>query len=117
MSLFHHEYVRLFGRSGLSRRSFLQTVSAGALAAGALNFRQLMSVQAEELRKQGRSMILLWMQGGPSQLETFDPKPNTENGGPTTAISTAVSGIQIASGWERTAQVMKDIAVIRSLTN
>jgi len=117
MSLFHHEHVRFIGKSGLSRRSFLQHVSAGAVAAGTLNFRQLMSVQAEELRKQGRSMILLWMQGGPSQLETFDPKPGTESGGQTTAISTAVSGIQIANGWDQTAKVMKDIALIRSATN
>jgi hypothetical protein len=117
MSLFHHEFVRFIGRSALSRRSFLQHVSAGAVAAGTLNFRQLMSVQAEELRKQGRSMILLWMQGGPSQLETFDPKPNTESGGQTTAIRTAVSGIQIANGWDQTAKVMNDLALIRSVTN
>jgi hypothetical protein len=117
MSLFHHEFVRFIGKSALSRRSFLQHVSVGAVAAGTLNFRQLMSVQAEELRKQGRSMILLWMQGGPSQFETFDPKPNTENGGQTTAIGTAVSGIQIANGWDQTAKVMKDIALIRSVTN
>jgi len=117
MNLFHHEFVRFIGKSTLSRRSFLQHVSAGAVAAGTLNFRQLMSVQAEELRKQGRSMILLWMQGGPSQLETFDPKPNTESGGQTTAIRTAVSGIQIANGWDQTAKVMKDIALIRSVTN
>jgi hypothetical protein len=76
-----------------------------------------MSAQAADLRKQGRAMILLFMQGGPSQLETFDPKPGTENGGPTKAISTAVAGIQIAEGWEETAKQMKDIAVIRSMTN
>ena len=117
MSLFHHEFVRFVGRSGLSRRSFLQHVSAGAVVAGTLNFRQLMSVHAEELRKQGRSMILLWMQGGPSQLETFDPKPGTEHGGQTAAIQTAASGIQIANGWDNTAKVMNDIALIRSCTN
>lgn len=76
-----------------------------------------MSVHADELRKEGRSMILLWMQGGPSQFETFDPKPGTEHGGTTQAIPTAVSGIQIANGWEQTAKQMKDIALIRSVTN
>jgi Protein of unknown function (DUF1501) len=117
MSLFHHEFVRFIGKSVLSRRSFLQHVSAGAVAAGTLNFRQLMSVHADELRKQGRSMILLWMQGGPTQFETFDPKPGTEHGGETKAISTAVPGIQIANGWDHTAKVMDDIALIRSVTN
>jgi len=117
MSLFHHQHVRFLNRYDLSRRSFLQFVSAGAVAAGTLNFRQLMSLQAAELRKQDRAMILLWMQGGPSQFETFDPKPHTENGGQTKAISTAVSGIQIANGWDQTAKVMNDIALVRSVTN
>ena len=66
----------------------------------------------------GRSAcILLWMAGGPSQLETFDPKPGTEHGGETNAISTAVPGISIAEGWDHTAKVMKDIALVRSMTN
>jgi hypothetical protein len=116
MSLFHHLDVSLT-RRGVSRRNFLHYVSAGALAAGTLDFRDLMSVQAGELRKQGMSLILLWMQGGPSQFETFDPKPGTENGGPTEAIETAVSGIRIAKGWEQTAKQMGDIALIRSMTN
>src|SRR5436190_1433864 len=65
MSLFHHLDITST-RRGFSRRSFLHYVSAGAVAAGTLDFRDLMSVQAGELRKQGMSLILLWMQGGPS---------------------------------------------------
>ena len=110
-----HEHVAL-NRQTLSRRGFLYGASAAAVAAGT-NFRDVMSLRADELRQQGRAMILLFMQGGPSQMETFDPKPGTEHGGPTTAISTAVSGIQIAEGWEQTAKQMKDIAIIRSMTN
>lgn len=110
-----HEDVTLTRRT-MSRRGFLYGMSA-ATAAGAFNFRDVMSLQAADLRKQGKAMILLFMQGGPSQLETFDPKPGTETGGPTQAIDTAVSGIQIAEGWEKTAQQMNDIAIIRSMTN
>ena len=104
-------------RRSLSRRGFLYGTSAAAVTAGSMNFRDVMSVQADELRKRGRAMILLFMQGGPSQLETFDPKPGTEQGGPTKVIGTAVSGIQIAEGWEHTAKQMQDIAIIRSMTN
>ena len=110
-----HEQVSI-SRQSISRRGFLYGTSAVA-AATSLNFRDIMSVKAAELRKQGRARILLFMQGGPSQLETFDPKPGTENGGPTTAISTSVSGIQIAEGWEHTALQMQDLAIIRSMTN
>lgn len=109
-----HESLHL-NRYSISRRGFLH--GASAAAAGAFNFRDVMSLQAADLRKEGRALILLFMQGGPSQFETFDPKPGTENGGPTKAIETAVPGIQIAEGWEQTAQQMKEIAVIRSLTN
>ncbi|MEZ6053263.1 MAG: DUF1501 domain-containing protein [Planctomycetaceae bacterium] len=116
MHLTRHEQVGI-SRRGFSRRSFLHTVSATALAAGTLSFRDLLSLQAAELRKQGRSMILLWMAGGPSQFETFDPKPDHENGGQVEAIETSVPGIRIANGWEKTAQVMDDIALIRSMTN
>ena len=76
-----------------------------------------MSLQASELKRQGKSMILLWMGGGPSQFETFDPKPNHENGGGTEVISTSIPGIQIAADWAKTAQVMDHLAIIRSMTN
>lgn len=116
MLTYRHDNLTIT-RRGCSRRSFLRSVSAGALAAGTLSFHDLLTLQAEELRKQGRSLILLWMAGGPSQMETFDPKPNHENGGGTKAIDTAIPGVQIAAGWEQMAQAMGDVALIRSMTN
>ena len=41
-----------------------------------------------------RSVIMLWLQGGPSQLETFDPHPGSKIGGDTTAMATAVPGLK-----------------------
>lgn len=111
-----HEQVQ-FGRRGLNRRRFMHHVSAAALAAGTLSFRDVVSLQAEELQKQNRSMILLWMGGGPSQLEMFDPKPEHENTGETKAIETSVPGIQIAHAWEKTAGIMEEVALIRSMTS
>ncbi len=63
------------------------------------------------------SCILLFMNGGPSQFETFDPKPGHANGGPTKAIDTRVSGIQIAENWDNVAKQMKNICLIRSMSN
>lgn len=116
MFISRHDQVQ-FTRRGLSRRSFLYGVSSAAVAGGSLSFRDLLHVQAEELRRQGRAMILLWMSGGPSQLETFDPKPGTEHGGPTETIQTSVPGIAIARHWPQTATVIDRLAVIRSMTN
>jgi len=116
MSLYHHAHIQTH-RSGFSRRSFLRNASLGALTAGTFNFHDLMSVSAEELRQQGRSMILLWMAGGPSHLETFDPKPKSSSAGELKAIQTSVSGIDISENWKNTAKVMQDVALIRSMTN
>ena len=80
----------------ISRRGFLRHLAAGAGVCGGFGLLDFMSLSADELRRRGMSCILLWMQGGPSQLETFDPKPEHENGGPTKAIPTNVSGLRIA---------------------
>ena len=55
-------------------------------------------VQAEDLRKRGMACILLFHNGGPSQYETFDPKPGTEAGGPTKTINTVFAGDSIRRG-------------------
>ena len=98
-----------------SRRRFLH-VAAGSphsLSAGPAG----LAARAEELKKQNKACILLWMAGGPSQFETFDPKPGARTQGPTKAIATAVPGIQVAEHWPRMAGVMNELAVIRSMTS
>lgn len=106
------------GRSGrVTRRDFLRVSAAGAAALGGWSWQDRLLAAAPSLRRQGKAVIVLWMQGGPSQLETFDPKPGTTNGGATKAIDTAVSGVQIAEFWPQVARQMKDITLIRSLTN
>jgi len=76
--------------------------------------------RAEERAPKGKppqSVILLWMQGGPSQLETFDPHPNTAIGGPTKAIKTAAPGVKIASGLGNLAEVMNEVALVRNVVS
>lgn len=101
----------------IGRRSFLRNIAAGAAGMGILGWKDAVTLHAAELRKQGLACILLFMRGGPSQFETFDPKPGTTNGGPTKAIPTAVNGIQIAEHWPQVAKVMGDMTLVRSMTN
>lgn len=68
-------------------------------------------------RERARSLITLWMDGGPSQLETWDPHPGTKTGGDTKAITTSVDGLQIASTLPLMAEQMRHLSVIRSLTS
>lgn len=65
--------------------------------------------------KRPRSLITLWLAGGPSQLETWDPHPHTSIGGPETAIPTRLPGLEISSLYPRTADVIQELTVIRSL--
>ena len=101
----------------VNRRTFFRNVAAGAAGLGLLGWKDALTLHADELRRQGKACILLFMRGGPSQFETFDPKPGHENGGPTPAIDTAVPGIRLAEGWTNVARRMQDIAIIRSMNN
>ncbi len=109
------EQVTLDSRGVLHRRSFLQTMGVG-LAAAPLGFADLLKASAPDLNKKQKSVIVLWMQGGPTQFETFDPKSGTD-GCMTKTIQTAVPGIQISDYWPNVAKQMGDIALIRSMTN
>ena len=109
--------VAMSGQGVIGRRGFLRGISLGAAGLASVSFTDLMALQAADLRKRNMACIMLWMAGGPSQMDTFDPKPDHANGGDIKPIETAVSGISIAPGWEQTAKVMKDIAIIRSMTN
>jgi len=109
--------VSVDSSGAVNRRGFLRRLAVGSAAVAGLRFVDYLSACAGELQKQNRSCILLWMSGGPSQFETFDPKPGAPTQGPTKATATSVPGIQIAEHWTRTAGVMSDLAVIRSMTS
>jgi uncharacterized protein (DUF1501 family) len=116
MSIQLHTHVRISRRGTVRRRDFLKAgIAAGSL--GALGWHDLVAAKADELRQRGMSCILLWMQGGPSQFETFSPKPGHQNGGQTKAISTAVTGVEYAENLPNLAKVAGELAVIRSVTS
>lgn len=106
------------GRGLLDRRDVLKL---GALSgAGWLTSVAHLLARADDTRGSTgptRSLIVLWLAGGPSQLETFDPHPGKRIGGDTRAIATSVSGIQLAEGLECVAGVMDSIALVRSMVS
>ena len=97
---------------GLDRRSFLR---AGMLGAFGLTLPQLLRAQQGKSRE--ASVIILWMRGGPSQHETWDPKPEApaEFRGPFGSIPTAVPGIRICDLLPKSAAIMKKWSIVRSL--
>src|SRR6266487_476605 len=108
LKLEHHVHARTNCDCVVHRRDFLRVAVVTGAAAGMMSWTDAICISADDLRKRGMACILLWMGGGPSQFETFSPKPGHENGGETKAIPTAASGIEIAEGFPELAKQMKD---------
>ncbi|HEV3163971.1 MAG TPA: DUF1501 domain-containing protein [Isosphaeraceae bacterium] len=77
----------------------------------------ILAEQAERSREPAQSLILLWLNGGPSQLETFDPHPDTKIAAGTGAIETAARGVKLAKGFEQLADQMGSVALVRSMVS
>src|SRR6266853_5223393 len=104
---------------GLSRRGFLGATAfagAGALAADMTVLNILKEPAfADEIKRQEKRVVLLWLAGGASQLETWDPKPGRPTGGPFKAIATTVPGIHVCELLPKMAKLMNRVALVRSL--
>lgn len=101
---------------GLSRRDFMRLSAMGVLGTGMSGWLRRLAAESADNPARKRSCILLWMSGGPSQCDTFDLKPEHENGGPFKPIDTDVAGIQISEHLPKLATVMKHLAPIRSMS-
>jgi hypothetical protein len=100
----------------LDRRLFLQGGLATALGVGLAGLgAPLDAVAAAEIGKQKKHVLLLWLAGGASQLETWDPKPGRPTGGPFKAIPTATPGIHVCELLPKMAKLMNRVALVRSL--
>ncbi len=99
---------------GISRRNFLHL---GLLSGFGLSLADYFRLQADSGR--AKSCILIWLDGGPSHLDTFDLKPDapSEVRSMFKPIATSVPGIEICEHLPRTARVMHEVALIRSLTH
>ncbi len=104
----------------LSRRRLLGVASSSlfaALAAQALDPRRAFAADATPLKTgPSRAVILLWLNGGPSHIDTFDPKPGTPTGGSHKAIKTAIPGVLFAEHLPQLAASANKLAVIRGMT-
>jgi len=115
---------RIDRKAGISRRAVLRSSFGGFLGFAMARQADVFGQPRPELflspdgtRAGGKSVIVLWMEGGPSQFETWDPKEGRENGGPTKAIDTAADGIQYAENMKVCATQAKHIAVVRSMVS
>ena len=97
----------------IARRQFLVGTTAGAIGMGALTN----PLHAASLEKQQKRVLQIYLQGGVSQLESWDPKPGTQFGGPFQAIPTSVPGMRISELLPHTAQRMHLLSIVRSINS
>jgi Protein of unknown function (DUF1501) len=97
----------------LSRRQWLGTVAGGAAALGLGGLAR--PAIADAIKKKNKQVLFIWLDGGLSQLESWDPKPSTQFGGPFRAIPTSVPGTHVCELWPKTAKQMHHLALVRSL--
>ncbi len=104
---------------GWSRRRMLGAMAGGVGAAGAAGAGGLggllQPVLAEEMARNDKQILLVWLDGGMSQLESWDPKPNTPFGGPFRSIPTTLPGVHISELMPKLARQMQRLAVVRSM--
>ncbi len=105
---------------GASRRDCLRLGVGALMGGGLVNMLRLRGLAAEEVHSPAAaatSCILIWMDGGPSHFETFDPKPDAppEIRGEFDAIATAVPGVQFSEHMTKLAAGFGDFAMIRSI--
>jgi hypothetical protein len=93
----------------MKRREFLTST------AGVFGLLQTLEANQEELKKNGKSAILLWMGGGPSTMDIWDLKPKAPTGGPFRPISTT-GDVQICEHMPEMAKQMHNMAIIRSMS-
>jgi hypothetical protein len=105
-------------KTTIDRRVFLKTSLRAGLS---LSLTQRLGAatffEEENPEANARAVIVLWMAGGPSQIDTWDPKPGRPTGGDFAAIESTVSGIRVSEHLPQLAREMKHLALIRSMTS
>ena len=101
----------------LSRRDWLRLSSLSVLGCSSSGWMERLAVAAANDPERKRSCILLWMNGGPAQTDTFDLKPGHANGGPFKEIDTTVPGMNFSEHLPLLAKQAKHLALVRSMTS
>jgi Protein of unknown function (DUF1501) len=100
----------------LTRRQVMRLAALGAVGASTSGWIEALAADTAAHPSRRKSCILLWMSGGPSQTDTFDPKPGHANSGPFKPIATAVPGMLLGPHLPKLARQAKDLAIIRSMS-
>jgi hypothetical protein len=100
----------------MNRRHFLKHMAGFSLMAlPGMRFLQTIRAAAPDLKKKGKSIIIMWMGGGPPTIDIWDLKPGAPTGGEFKTMKTSAKGVDICEHMPKVAAQMKHLAIIRSL--
>ncbi|MCP4885688.1 MAG: DUF1501 domain-containing protein [Planctomycetaceae bacterium] len=110
---------------GVTRRNFIRVGGLTALGLGMTQLSHLQRVTAanpvskHKVQTKAKSCILIWLDGGASHLDTFDPKPTSpaEVRGPFESINSSIPGVRVSEHLPQTAKLLDQFALIRSVTS
>jgi hypothetical protein len=100
----------------LTRRDWLRLSAAGVMGSSMSGWLETLAADTAANPKRKRACILLWMTGGPSQMDTFDLKPGHANGGPFKEIKTSSPDLRISEHLPKIARFGDRMAVVRSMS-
>jgi hypothetical protein len=101
---------------GMNRRHFMQHLAgASAMAIPAMSLTNSLMANADELKRNHKSAIMLWMSGGPPTIDIWDLKPGASTGGPFQPIATT-GNMQICEHMPLVAQQMHHLSIVRSMS-
>ena len=101
----------------VSRRSLLQLAGMSGISWLTPLARSLAQTHESNPQAKARSLIVLWLEGAPSQLETFDPHPGSDIAYGSLARKTNAPGILLGDGLEQLAEQMDSVSLIRAVTS
>lgn len=99
----------------INRRECIQKMLAAGAIAGAAGSWPAELAAAMRTNGKSRHLVVLWMAGGPSQMDTFDLKPGTSNGGPFKETSTAVPGLKFSEHLSKLSKHANHLSIIRGM--
>src|SRR5262245_45796008 len=100
-----------------TRRDFLKLTAAGVFAPALSGWLRVMAKAAGKPGKgKAKSVILLWMDGGPSHKDTFDLKPESKGAGDFKPIKTSAPGVEISEHLPKLAEVMDKGVIVRGMS-
>ena len=101
----------------MNRRHFLSHLAATtSIASASSSFTNSILANAADIKKRHKSVILLWMGGGPSTIDLWDLKPGAATGGPFKPIETSADGVQICEHLPLLSKQMHNLSIVRSMS-